>query len=795
MTVVGSYSKGIRGGFDEAERLALGLVRPGITWVDADENRKAFIRYTLMRRLIQTVIGNASPNDGFKAVGDGASNDVEFSGGDGTFDGAGRIWVEGFHAFLKSDVRFVNQGATEDEASLFPAITAISGVGNEFLEDGAAGYVVNSLVGRTIRPDVALPLVTATVVSNTARVIETSIDLVAAGIEAGARYRVEMSTPIGSDRNDGVYLNVSLDEVDGDDLPSIKHSLGALIAAQFFAQVRATVEVHQGDAVGLPGSLSASYVDVDGFEHFRLKIADIERFDGVAAIAAPDVTDRRVTAANFTTFVKKIGDTFTGDVYLDGANIIMLALETVDGRDVSVDGAKLDTIDFTPTGIAAELALVARRVKGTDLATVTATTVNVSQHLRTKEPGGTPATKGVATTSPGNRVKILRSVDQDEVVNAAGSKLAGQLTEVHPFPNISGTWTFTNASFSVAGVGGSAVVQLQVGDIVRGPDSLFYTVATIVHANSFTIVEPFAGVTGPTSTPDARRWLLALVKNSEGTVSAFDPTTEPVDGGGSVSISWYYLEVFGADDQPVYDDFETERVDQVAAEVPTATESLSGKVTLAADLESSAVKVPKASDTRLGRVKTKAGATTLTFREEVEIEVGTGLSVALTDVGGTRAKFALANTAPGASFDSATPLADTPAGDPGNTGISPHSNHRHPLSSEYKIRTFHVNTTGVGATFTTGSVGFNPRRLTVQFRESGGLAGTGSAIGTLSIQQSSQGTGSGGGNRFDAGAVMATVGGTTWAVTQFTSAGVILTRTGGDTMDDVSLTIEGDVIP
>lgn len=794
MTVTGSYSKGLRGGFDEADRLALGLVRPGITWVDADENRKAFIRFTLMRRLIQTVIGNASPNDGFKVVGDGASNDVEIRGGDGSFDGAGRIWVEGFHAFLKSDVRFVNQGATADEASLWPSITAFSGTGNEVLEDGSADYVVNSLVGRTIRPDVTQPLVTAVVVSNTARTIATSIDLVAANIEPGAQYRVEMSTPVGSDRNDGVYLNVSLDEVDGDDLPSIKHSLGALIAAQFFGRVRHTIEVHQGDAVGLPGSLSSSYIDVDGFEHFRLKIADIERFDGVAAIAAPDVTDRRVTAANFTTFVKKIGDTFTGDVFLDGADIIPLAGETVDGRDISVDGAKLDTITWTPAGIAAQLALIVRRVKGTDLAAVTTTSVNVSQHLRTKEPGGTPSTKGVATTSPGNRVKILRSADQDEVVNSAGSKCFGQLTESHPFPNISGTWTFTNASFNVAGVGGSAVVQLQVGDIVRGPDNLFYTVATIVHANNFTVVEPFAGTTGPQATPDARRWLLSLVKNAEGVVSAFDPTTEPIDGGGSVSISWYFLEVFGADDQPVYDDFETEQVDQLAAEVPVATTALPGKVTLAADAESSAAKVPTAADSRLGKVTTKADATTVGVRGTVELAVGTGLSLALTDTG-TAGKFTITNTAPGASFSSATPLADTPGGSVGSTGVAPHSDHRHPLSAEYKIRTFHVNTTAVGASFTTVALGFNPRKLTVQFRQSGGTAGTGMAIGDLTTQQSSQSTGSGGGNRFDAGAVMASVGGTTWAVTQFTSAGVILTRTGADTMDDVSLTIEGDVIP
>jgi len=49
-------------------------------------------------------------------------------------------------------------------------------------------------------------------------------------------------------------------------------------------------------------------------------------------------------------FLPLIGGTMTGDIVLDGADIVMLSTETVDGRDVSVDGAILDNIN-TGTGI------------------------------------------------------------------------------------------------------------------------------------------------------------------------------------------------------------------------------------------------------------------------------------------------------------------------------------------------------------------------------------------------------------------------------------------------------------
>lgn len=581
--ISGSYSKGIFGGFDEDERLLLGLMQRGIPVVDADENRKELQRYTWIRRAIETVIGNASPNFGFKIVGDGATNDVQVSGGDGTLNGAGRIWVAGIHCFLKSNIRFVNTGATSDQAIIHPKVSFVSGLGNITLEDSSANYVVNSLTGRTITVNIATAA-TATVVSNTARTITTNADLTAAGVVSGTQYRVEMSTPSGAGRNDGVYLNVSIEEVNGTEVPGIQHNLGTLLTAQLFARVRSRVEVHQGDTSGLPGDLSTSYIDADGFEHFRIKIADITRFDGVGAIAAPDVTDRRFTSVNFTNFLNKNGDTMVGDLDMSGADIIMDALRLVDGRDVSEDGAKLDTITFTGPGVAALLPKISWPVQGTDQTNVTTSTVSVGGDFLARTPGGTESVKGVFTTPPNNRVILLSSADQDDIIDDTGDKVFGRLTESHPSSNLTGTWQFTNASTTITEIlaAGAALTELAINDVLIAPTGVFHRVASVTDNNTVEIDPAFDQAGGAAvqtiPTPALRRWILSLVKNDEGS----ETTVTPGAGGvaSPLSLSYFFQEVFDASDRPVINPVFAIPSDQVAAEMPPASVSVAGKVAL-----------------------------------------------------------------------------------------------------------------------------------------------------------------------------------------------------------------------
>lgn len=591
--VTGNYSKGTKGGFVEAQRLAFMLLQKGVPLVDADVIRSGRINYTLIRRALGVLIGNASPNNGFKIVGDNANNDVLVTGGDGTINGAGRIWVEGNQCLLLSDIRYVNNGASDDQKSIHPTISYITGVGNNILQDTGANYPAGALVGRTIVPDITQPATTATITANTANTITVSLDLTAAGILPGAHYRVEMSTPAGGDRNDGVYLNVFLDEFDAVDLPDIRHDFGTLITASHFLGVRQRLEIVQGDTVGLPGTPpSFNYVDADGFEHFLVKIADIQRYDGVAAIAAVDVTDRRFTAGNFTNFLNKHGDNMDGDLNMQGADIILDPGRTVDGRDVSADGTKLDTITFTGSGVAALLPKVVRRVKAEfDLSAVAAAQLVVGRSFRSKEPGGDDSTKGVNTIAPDNRVRVQRVGTDDDLLGGtdSASKIYGRLTENHPTPNISGTWTFTNATTSVVGSGGSADTELVSGDLVRGPDGVFYTVDSVAGPNNFTILEPFAGATAPQINPDARRWLLDFYVNDAGVETSLTPP-------GAPDIKYFYDETFDYADVPPRDPVQE---DQVAGNVPAASTSVAGKVALAPDGGTAASTAVQANDTRL----------------------------------------------------------------------------------------------------------------------------------------------------------------------------------------------------
>ncbi len=628
--VKGLYSKGIDGGFDENERLLFGLVRPGIPWVDGDENRTRFAQFTWIRRALDTVIGNASPNDGFRFIGDGSNNDVLIEGGDGSLTGAGRIWISGFHCFLTANIRYVNTGTTADEASIYPEISFITGLTNQVIEDTAADYVTNSLVGRVITPDVSQPSVTASILSNDGRTITTDTDLTAAGIAPGARYRIEMRTPVGSGRNDGVYLNVAIDEIDGTEQPSITHSLGTQITAQFFAQVRCSIEIHENDATGLPGNLSSNYIDADGFEHVRVKIANITRLDGQDAINGPDVTDLRFTSGDFTNFLNKTGDNMSGDLVMQAADIFLDAGRLVDGRDVSVDGTKLDGVTFTPDGIATQLQNVSAPVQGADLAGVTTTQIRVSKFLKGKLSDATESVKGLFTTLPNNRVVIQKTDDSDDLVDALGNKVFGRLTQVPAVANLTGTWTFTNATVGVTGVGGNALSELQQGDIVQGPDSVFYTVDTVLTDDSFDleIGDPFAGTTGPIAGPAVQRWLLDLVSNVAGTETVFTPT-------GATNISWFYHEVFDTATRPVIDPLFSIASDQVAAEVPDATPTVAGKVKLVSDgIATTAGAALAASDARAGQVQGSVADVQPggdPRRPRIDMVAGSGIDVVVVD--------------------------------------------------------------------------------------------------------------------------------------------------------------------
>ena len=277
------------------------IYQQGVPVIDADLNDGVDSLFDWMRMLTLGFAGDGSPNQGFKVVGTGATNDFTIKGGSGTFETAGIMYVKGFPTFLVSDITYKGTPAAglagEDQRSIFPRVTAVSydAVTNQTtITDSAANYVANEFVGRNITPDVEQPANSYSIVSNTPTTIVVSGDITA-NVTVGKRYRIELSTPTAN-RTDGVYLNVYIDEVDSTEDPNLLHSFTVpsptTIEAARRKRIEATIFVRED--VPTNGELT-SYTDSDGNQHFVAKIATIQRTGGDATIQASMVTDLRKT--------------------------------------------------------------------------------------------------------------------------------------------------------------------------------------------------------------------------------------------------------------------------------------------------------------------------------------------------------------------------------------------------------------------------------------------------------------------------------------------------------------------
>lgn len=282
----GNYSRNM---FDEAKRYVQRCVQQGIPWVDADDNDIEQARYVLGRRIEQILGDGASGagGQGFKCVGMGWDNDFAIKGGDGTAEGAGRYWLSGHQCLLISDVNFKNDGANESEKSIHPRITRIeyqAVVNQTLVDDSAANWDVNEHANKTITPDITQPGSTFTIVSNTRNQLVVDGDATTVA-QVGDNYRIEMRTPMGSNRIDGVFLNIYLDEYDCEDDPNLIHNLTTMTCAQLRIKVIQNIYVKEGSEV------FPNYTDADGNYHWTFQIARIHRYNGVDAIW--DIDDLR----------------------------------------------------------------------------------------------------------------------------------------------------------------------------------------------------------------------------------------------------------------------------------------------------------------------------------------------------------------------------------------------------------------------------------------------------------------------------------------------------------------------
>jgi len=271
----GKYSRFM---FNERNRYIHPLAQQGIAMVDADINESYSAFLYQLRRAAQ-ILGDGSPNNGFKIEAIPTANDFTIKGGTGTpgaeseGDVAGRFFLKGIGCVLFQDVNYNNLGATQDQLSIFPQITAVSeGGGDTTITDSSANYEAGSLVNRTIVPDVANPSGPYTITANTATTI--TVNGTSLGMIAGTYYRINLDYSGPGTRRDGVYLNVFFDEIDRYEDPNLIHRLSVATIGQLRSQLRQVINVVQDIDTYLE---PADYTDSDGNYHYIFKLAEIAR--------------------------------------------------------------------------------------------------------------------------------------------------------------------------------------------------------------------------------------------------------------------------------------------------------------------------------------------------------------------------------------------------------------------------------------------------------------------------------------------------------------------------------------
>lgn len=275
--------------FDEQDRYVAALHRPGTPVVDADVNQRGFSVFTQMRRIIENAIGNGSPNNGFQIAESSSTNinNFEIRGGDGTDDGAGRLFQSGFTCMLKSDTEYSDGVFAALQAKLNPQITALAAT---VLTDSTANWAVNEHAGKTLTPNISSPGTTFTILSNTATTITVTAGDMTVGASINDFYRIELSTPSGADRDDEVYLDIFLDEVDDTEDTDLVHTdLTPNQSAAFRLVIRQFIRVKEG------GTTPAGHVDLDGRQHYTVHLATLNRLDGDNTVTTAMIVDQRDT--------------------------------------------------------------------------------------------------------------------------------------------------------------------------------------------------------------------------------------------------------------------------------------------------------------------------------------------------------------------------------------------------------------------------------------------------------------------------------------------------------------------
>ena len=286
----GDYSRFI---YNELNRYLTTIWQQKVPVVDADLNDFSESIVRQVRRATAFGVGDGSPNQGWKiAESASPSNNFTVKGGDGTVEGAGWIFENGFQAIIPSDLEYVS---TDRDIH-----AQITGLTDTVLTDSSANFAVDELAGRDLVPDIDNPGTTFAITANTATTITVASGLLAASA-IGKHYRVNLSTPSGA-RTDKIYLDLYLDEVDSVEDPNLIHSLstGNVEAARRL-KLRTNVRVvEDADSPPLYLGIPGDFVDADTNQHFTVLLATLDRTAAASISASEIVDDRKIISPGQT---------------------------------------------------------------------------------------------------------------------------------------------------------------------------------------------------------------------------------------------------------------------------------------------------------------------------------------------------------------------------------------------------------------------------------------------------------------------------------------------------------------
>jgi len=188
--------------------------------------------------------------------------------------------------------------------------------------------------------------------------------------------------------------------------------------------------------------------------------------------------------------------------------------------------------------------------------------------------GGDESTEGAITSGVRNICFFVNgSTGQRLIDETTRESVYGRLTFSSASIGGGKTVNYVNASTSVNGGGSNPfTAPLEAGDLLEGPDGLFYEIVTITDPDNAVLGSAYRGVDAPILNPTFRRWLALLFTVTGGAFNLATPT--PVQ---------FVFPGFFRLDRAIFDGLLLLKKDGERPQLPIATSAVPGKALLAAD--------------------------------------------------------------------------------------------------------------------------------------------------------------------------------------------------------------------